>query len=110
MPEPWYDVLIAAFEGQAGFCDRLGSPFNATLSRRTAEALKKGDNLEGLLRPWSGLPLPAVADAAVTLRLLGSLHDLALSGEAPDLTAAYPAPDSAGAPEEAWRLARDAIT
>ncbi|HEY9219276.1 MAG TPA: DUF2332 family protein, partial [Phenylobacterium sp.] len=102
-------LLSRTFEAQAGFCERLGSPFNAVLARRISEALAAGDDLEGLLAPWMGMPREALADTAVTLRLLGAFHDLALSGEAPELAAAYPSAQFAGAPDEAWRLGRAAM-
>lgn len=98
--------LIFAFELQAGFCERLGSPFNAALATAAAEAMRRGDELEGLLRPWAGLSAQEIGEAAVTLRLLGACHDLALSGEAPELATAYPAPDGRGDPLAAWRVAR----
>ncbi|MFC3078885.1 DUF2332 domain-containing protein [Phenylobacterium terrae] len=102
-------ALISAFEVQAGFCERLGSPFNAALATAAAEAMGRGDGLEGLLRPWAGLSAHEIGEAAVTLRLLGACHDLALSGEAPELAAAYPAPDRDGDPQAAWRIARAAM-
>lgn len=99
-------ALISAFEVQAGFCERLGSPFNAALARAAAEAMGRDDEFEGLLQPWAGLSAHGIGEAAVTLRLLGACHDLALSGEAPELAAAYPAPDRTGDPQAAWRFAR----
>jgi hypothetical protein len=102
-------ALVSAFEGQAGFCERLGSPFNAALARAAAEAMRGGDEFEHLLQPWSGLSAHELAEAAVTLRLLGACHDLALSGEAADLARAYPAPDRDGDPHAARRVARAAM-
>ena len=102
-------ALISAFEAQAGFCEQLGSPFNAALAGAAAEAMQRGDELEGLLAPWAGLTVQQIGEAAVALRLLGACHDLALSGEAPELVAAYPAPDRAGEPRAAWRIARAAM-
>lgn len=99
-------ALVAAFEAQAGFCERLGSPFNAALAGAAAEAMSQGDELEGLLAPWAGQDVQEIGEAAVTLRLLGACHDLALSGEASGLAAAYPAADRDGDPQTAWRLAR----
>ncbi|HEX2559782.1 DUF2332 domain-containing protein [Phenylobacterium sp.] len=106
MVTPISPALISAFDSQAGFCERLGSPFNAALASTAAGAMRQGDDLEGLLRPWAGLTLQEIGEAAVTLRLLGACHDLALSGEAPELAAAYPAPERGGDPKAAWSIAR----
>lgn len=102
-------ALISAFEAQAGFCERLGSPFNAAMAAAAAEAMRQGYGLEGLLRPWAELSAQQIGEAAVTLRLLGACHDLALSGEAPALADAYPQPGRAGDPQAAWRIARAAM-
>ena len=57
------------------------------------------------MAPWAGRDTRAQIADAVPLRLLGALHDLALSGEAPALTALYPQPGFAGDPAGAWSVA-----
>jgi hypothetical protein len=87
-------AIISAFEQQAGWCARLGSPFTATVLEILIEDIAAGGGAAALVAAWDGDP---VADA-VPLRLAGGLHALVLKGGAPDLAAHYPpnpAPDRA---------------
>jgi hypothetical protein len=84
--------LIDAFARQAEVCAAFGSPFSAHLLRRGAEDMAAAGPTRGLLAPWSSLDVRQLFVEAAALRWLGALHDLALSGEAPALTDAYPAP------------------
>ena len=59
---------------------------------------------------WSEGGARAVLTDAVALRLLGALHDLALSGDDAALTAAYPTANRAGDPGAAWEAALRAIS
>lgn len=84
--------IVRSFRTQAGWCDRLGSPFTARLLDRAADDLESGGSLlTGLIGVWPGDP---VADA-LPLRFAGALHALVLSGVAPDLAAIYPSQQSA---------------
>jgi hypothetical protein len=88
---------------QASVCAAFGSPFYARLL--TEAVADPGDAVEALFAPWRGLPVEALFDAAVALRFLGALHDLALSGDDPVLAAWFPpAADTSGA----WAAVRAA--
>ena len=77
-----------AFSEQAGYCDKLGSPFTALLCRVLSEGLDHSHDMEGYLLGWPGDPGP-FADS-VPLRVAGALHFLVRAGRAPELTALYP--------------------
>jgi hypothetical protein len=99
------DALTQLFGTQARVCGAFGSIFYAGLLERAAA------NADGphrrLLSEWSGSSLAALLEAAVALRFLGALHELALSGHDLALTAAFPPVSSD--PERGWRAAQDAI-
>ena len=83
--------IAAAFRMQAEWCQRLGSPFTATLATLSAQALERGGLLGDLIGDWPGEP---TADG-LPLRFFGALHALVLSGDDPALAALYP-PRQAG--------------
>jgi hypothetical protein len=99
------DALAEALHAQAKVCAAFGSPFYGRLA--SLAGADPAPDVARLFTPWRGQALPALMEAAVTLRFLGALHDLALSGEEPSLTLAFP-PESADA-DAAWRAARAAI-
>ena len=103
-------ALAPSLRLQAQACLALGSPFNAQLLELAADDLDAGGPTAGLLAPWAGQDLRALMAAAVPLRLLGALHDLVLSADAPALADAYPQPGKAFAAGSAWREARRAMT
>jgi hypothetical protein len=86
--------IVHSFRLQAGWCDRLGSPFTARLLECAVNDLESGGPLSDVICAWPGDP---IADA-LPLRVAGALHALVLSGEAPDLAAIYP-PQRAGLPD-----------
>jgi hypothetical protein len=98
------DPLRRMFTTQAGVCAAFGSTFYAALCGRIAADLE-GEVL-ALFQPWAGQSLQQIGDAAVTLRFLGAIHDLALSGADLALSAAFPPASDADA---AWDAARSAI-
>ena len=98
------DPLVQVFESQAGVCAAFGSPFYGELNREIAADL--APSVRALFAPWEGQSFKELMEAAVSLRFLGALHDLALSGEDAALTAAFPPVADAAA---AWRAARAAI-
>ncbi len=61
------------------------------------------------MAPWAADSTRALVTDAIAIRWLGAAHDLVLSGEAPDLTAAYPAPGRPGNPDAAWAEVRAAM-
>lgn len=72
------------FQGEA--CARLGSPLYASLMVRAAENALAGGVIAELLAPHLGSP----RGAAIVLRLFGTVHRIALSGDAPELARWYP--------------------
>jgi len=97
------DPLARVFRGQAQICASFGSPFYAALAGRAADGL---DEMRGLFAPWDGQSFEELMGAAVSLRFLGAMHDLALSGDGVALAAAFPPVSDADA---AWEAARAAI-
>jgi hypothetical protein len=71
---------------QAGWCEKLGSPLYAQLLNRCAEDYERGGPLRDLLQPHENDPDSTV----LSLRLMGAVHRLVLTGEAPELAAFYP--------------------
>ena len=103
------DPLIQALNIHAAACKAMGSPFSAALLEAAAGDLRTGGPTGEMFAPWVGASTRALIADAAPLRLLGALHDLALSGEAPALTAAYPADGRAGDPDAAWAAALKAM-
>lgn len=99
-------AAIRAFDLQAGACAAFGSPFSAALIERAARDIEAGGALPPLLEPWAGLSTRALISEAVPVRWLGCAHDVVLSGEAPEMAAAYPAPGAPGDPDVAWSALR----
>lgn len=81
--------LVRSLRLQANACRTLGSPFSGALLDRAAEDWLAGGPVRPLLAPWEEAGLKALFEAAAPLRLLGALHDLALSGEDTGLAEAY---------------------
>ena len=83
----------------------MGSAFSeALLGQAVADVAKSGPTRD-LFTPWDGASTRSLITDAAPLRLLGALHDLALSGVA----AAYPTADRPGDPEAAWAAALEAM-
>jgi len=97
--------LARAFEIQAGACQAFGSPFYGALLKRASDDMATCQPLLGVMAPWIDLSTRAHFEEATPLRWLGCLHDLALSGEAPDLTLAFPSADRGGDAEAAFAAA-----
>jgi hypothetical protein len=95
--------LMQALSIQAQTCRSMGSPFSAALLDAAAEAFPNGGPLAQLFGPWQDADVLTVFKDAAQLRFLGALHDLALTGEEPGLTAAYPAPGRPGDAATAWQ-------
>jgi hypothetical protein len=97
------DPLERMFRSQAEICVAFGSPFYAALAGRVADDLGE---LSRIFAPWQGQTVEELLAAAVSLRFLGALHDLALSGDDLAVSAAFPPASDADA---AWDAARVAI-
>jgi hypothetical protein len=81
-------AVRASFAEQAGWCQKLGSPFTALLCRTLGEALDRTTAAGRRVLDWPGDPAPS-ADA-LALRLCGGLHGLVRAGAVPELAALYP--------------------
>ncbi len=75
------------FTNQAGWCERLGSPFSARLLEHCAKDFRYGGIVHDITEDWSG----AAHMDAVGLRLIGALHYAAMTGLDEALAASYPA-------------------
>ncbi|HWA60943.1 MAG TPA: DUF2332 domain-containing protein, partial [Caulobacteraceae bacterium] len=109
IPADTADPVVQGLKLQAKACEAMGSAFSGHILERAAEAAASPGPLRALFAQWEGVSLRGQIDDAVALRFLGALHDLALGGEAPDLTAAYPGDGRAGDPELAWRAAETLV-
>ncbi len=102
---PTDNPSVTALGFQAGACEALGSAFSAEILRLAAADLTAGGPTTPLFAPWIGRDARGQMADATPLRLLGALHDLALSGDAPALAAHYPSAQSAGDASAAWAVA-----
>jgi hypothetical protein len=96
--------LVEAFRKQASECERLGSPFNATLCRVLGDHLDGSSEFGRRIGAWQGSP----GRDALALRAAGALHGLARSGRAPRLALHYP-PHAIGDPERLWSAIAEAL-
>lgn len=85
MSAPTFTVL-ESIERQAVSCAHIGSPLYARLLEGLADDHRAGGLTAQLLDHVSANPV----HDAVPLRLLATLHRLALAGDAPELAAQYP--------------------
>jgi hypothetical protein len=90
------EAVRAAFASQAGWCERLGSPFTARLVAVFGARLDRGTSAGRRILAWPGDPAPEADN--VPGRLAGAFHYLVRLGRAPGLAALYP---PAPIPEEA---------
>ena len=96
--------LVRIFRRYTRNFPAVGSPFYGALAQTFADALEAGDDLAGLFGPWAHFDVAALMDDNTVLRFYGALHDLALSGDAPDFAATFPTRERpAGDPQAAWR-------
>lgn len=77
-----------SFAEQAQWCDRLGSPFTASLCRVLARTLDRETPAGRRALDWPGDPAPT-ADA-LALRLCGGINALVRQGAVPALALLYP--------------------
>ncbi|HWF77986.1 MAG TPA: DUF2332 family protein [Caulobacteraceae bacterium] len=98
------DPLTRNFETQSGVCAQFGSAFYGALAGLIAADLSPC--VRALFAPWEGQSFEDLMGAAVALRFLGAIHDLALSGHDPALAAAFPPASDAAA---AWAATKAAI-
>lgn len=99
-------AVRAAFERQAVWAERLGSPFMVRLCALLGERLDRTTEVGRKVLGW-----PGKADAfgdALPLRLAGGLHARVRSGADPELAACYP-PNPGPDEETLWRALRGAL-
>ena len=98
-------ALIESFRKQAAYCAGVGgSPIYARLFTDMATAIPTNPTLLKLLEGY-----PAGWQAALTLRLAGALHFLALTGEAPELARLLPSCGGVSDFPALWPTAREQI-
>jgi hypothetical protein len=99
------DKLTYVFDVQATSFVELGSPFMAHICAAVADDIRAGGNSLMLLEPWGQASRRQMFDEATSIRLFGALHDLVLSGAAPELARHYPTDETPGDGAAAWRAA-----
>ena len=98
-------ALHRALLAQSRGCQAGGSPLNAAILVKAASDWALGGPVRSLMAPWSELDYAAQLDAATPIRLIGALHELALSGDDPKLSVAY----TKGDDEAVWAAAQPAM-
>jgi hypothetical protein len=76
----------AYFDVQASSCIRDGSPLYGALIGRIGEDHAAGGSVAELLEGWQGNPITE----AIAMRIVGAMHHLVLTGQAPRLARHYP--------------------
>jgi hypothetical protein len=107
--QPAFEGLIQSLKIQAAVCGRMGSPFSEAILGAAARDIESGGPTRGLMDRWAGASTRDAVTDAIPLRLLGALHDLALSGGDVALAAAYPSDGSSGDADAAWAAALNAM-
>lgn len=90
--------LVQTLQRQAVACEELGSPMYADLLRQLVDDYELGGTTRTVLVGYEAHP----PDALIGLRLLGAVHRLVLSGEAPELAAFYPSVGGDWDPRLGW--------
>jgi hypothetical protein len=93
------EILASRLRVQAKPCERLGSRLYGELLRQAADDVEVGGPTWEVLRGHEGDP----ATSALALRLMGAVNRLALSGDEPELAAAYRGDSGVPAPWPAFR-------
>ena len=94
-----YSGVLAALTVQAGVCAQMGSPFSGRVLGHVRADVERGGPCGAFFTAWDGCSLRELMDEAVSLRILGGLQHLVLSGADPGLAAVYPA--SGAEPDDA---------
>jgi hypothetical protein len=98
--------VASAMREQAGWCERLGSPFYHSLLLRIA------DNVEASGVCWKLLQahVDSPARFKLPLRFLAAIHRLVLEGRLPDLARHYASAGGTGDAEATWSALPDVLT
>jgi hypothetical protein len=107
-PPPAFESLVQSLQIQAAVCGRMASSFSEAILGAAANDVASGGPTRALMDRWAGASTRDLMADAVPLRLLGALHDLALSGDDAALATAYPSDGSSGDAEAAWAAALNA--
>jgi hypothetical protein len=99
------EAVAAHVREQAQACRRLGSPLYGVLLDRVAGDVLAGGPSAAVLESHEGDP----SRTALAIRLVGTVHRFALSGEAPDLAAHYPSCGGDGDAAAAWPPFREVL-
>ncbi|MET7282946.1 DUF2332 domain-containing protein [Kribbella sp. NPDC005582] len=90
--------VVAGLQRQAVECEELGSPMYAELLRRIVDDYELGGASTGVLGSYEGHQF----EESIALPLLGAVHRLVLSGEAPELASFYPSVGGVWDPVLGW--------
>lgn len=99
------DLVKKHFERQGAVCANMGSPFTGRLLALAVKRLLPDSRFARRILDWSD---DRMMDDALALRFAGALHALVLSGQAPELAAAYP-PNAASSDDDLWTAIVDTI-
>ncbi|MGH8829155.1 MAG: DUF2332 family protein, partial [Jiangellaceae bacterium] len=95
-------TLSRRFREHAAACDQMDAPLYGALMREMADDWDAGGVVREICAGWEN----ASAADVVQLRLLGGLHRLVLTGEAPELQPYYRSSGGTRPPDDAWPIAR----
>ena len=98
-------AIHRALLAQSRGCQAGGSPMNAAILLKAAANWALGGPVHRLMSPWTELDYAGQLDAATPIRLIGALHELALSGDDPQISAAY----AKGGADAIWTAAQPAM-
>ncbi len=97
--------VASAMREQAGWCERLGSPFYRSLLLRIADDVQASGVCWKLLEAHAFSP----ARFKLPLRFLAAIHSLVLEGKLPDLARHYASAGGSGDAEAAWSALPDVL-
>jgi hypothetical protein len=97
--------LAQAMREQAGWCERLGSPFYCSLLSRIADDVEGSGVCWGLLKANADDP----ERFKLPLRFLAAIHRLVLEGKLPELARHYASAGGTGDAEAAWGALPDVL-
>ena len=94
------------FATQGEWCEKLASPFSALFCRTFGKRVDKTTRVGRVILEWAGKP-DALNDA-LTLRIAGVFHALAVGGTYPKLAALYP-PQDLPTEEDLWEAVSEVL-
>ena len=107
--EPPTEIAVRRLRRQAVACRELGSPLYTALLGHAADDLLAGGPAAGVLDGH----LASLWPSALGLRMLGGVHALVLTGQAPELAAFYPSAGGTADPgpgyARAWAATRQVL-